>query len=55
MDSDSVIEVKNLSKKFCLNLRRSMYYGSIDVARSMQAVKELQKTAFCIGFGLFVE
>ena len=26
-----------------------------DYTGSYQAVKELQKTAFCIGFGLFVE
>jgi len=34
-ESDSVIEVDNISKKFCHHLRRSMLYGTIDVARTM--------------------
>ena len=34
-ESDSVIKVENVSKKFCQNLRRSMFYGTMDVARSM--------------------
>jgi len=33
--SDTVIKVEGLYKKFCSNLRRSMYYGTIDVTRSM--------------------
>ncbi len=32
---DFVIKVENVSKKFCQNLRRSMFYGTIDVARAM--------------------
>lgn len=35
MDKDTVIKVENLSKKFCRSLRRSMFYGSLDVARDM--------------------
>ncbi len=35
MDSDVVIKVEGLHKKFCRNLRRSMFYGSLDVARDM--------------------
>lgn len=35
MDSDVVIKVDNLSKKFCRSIKRSMLYGSMDVARSM--------------------
>lgn len=33
--SDTVIKVEGLYKKFCSNLRRSMYYGTVDVTRSM--------------------
>jgi lipopolysaccharide transport system ATP-binding protein len=35
MGNDVILRVEGLSKKFCLNLRRSMYYGSIDVFKSM--------------------
>lgn len=35
MGDDAVINVEGVSKKFCRNLRRSMYYGAFDVARSM--------------------
>jgi lipopolysaccharide transport system ATP-binding protein len=35
MESDVVIKVDNLSKKFCRSIKRSMLYGSMDVARSM--------------------
>jgi len=35
MDSEVVIKVDNLSKKFCRSIKRSMLYGSMDVARSM--------------------
>ncbi len=35
MGKDPVIVVERLSKKFCWDLRRSMYYGAIDVAKSM--------------------
>ena len=35
MGNDVIIRAEGLSKKFCLNLRRSMYYGSIDVVKSM--------------------
>lgn len=34
MDKDTVIKVENLSKKFSLSLKRSLAYGSIDVARN---------------------
>ncbi len=34
-DSGIAIKVENLSKKFCKNLRRSMYYGSLDIFRNM--------------------
>ncbi len=33
--SDTVIKVEGLSKKFCRSLKRSMFYGTIDVFRSM--------------------
>lgn len=35
MDNDVVIRVEGLHKKFCRNLRRSMFYGSLDVSRDM--------------------
>ena len=35
MGDDVVINVGGVSKKFCCNLRRSMYYGAFDVMRSM--------------------
>ncbi|HNW30666.1 MAG TPA: ATP-binding cassette domain-containing protein, partial [Spirochaetota bacterium] len=36
--SETVISVEGLYKKFCRNLRRSMAYGSFDVARNMLGV-----------------
>jgi len=33
--SDTLIKVEGLYKKFCRTLRRSMYYGALDVTRSM--------------------
>ena len=38
MDSDIVIKVEGLHKKFCRNLRRSMFYGTLDVARDMVGI-----------------
>lgn len=38
MDNDTVIKVENLHKKFCRSLKRSMFYGSIDVARNMMGI-----------------
>lgn len=35
LEKDTVIKVEDLSKKFTKSLKRSMYYGSIDMARSM--------------------
>jgi lipopolysaccharide transport system ATP-binding protein len=35
MSNDVIVKAEGLSKKFCRNLRRSMYYGSIDVAKTM--------------------
>ena len=35
MDKDTVIKVENLHKKFCRSLKRSMFYGSVDVAKNM--------------------
>lgn len=39
MDKDTVIKVENLSKKFCRSLKRSMFYGSLDVAKNMFGIK----------------
>lgn len=38
MDSDVVLKVEGLSKKFCRSLRRSMAYGTLDVGRSMLGI-----------------
>lgn len=35
MGDDLVIRAEGLSKKFCRSLRRSMYYGSLDVGKTM--------------------
>jgi lipopolysaccharide transport system ATP-binding protein len=37
--TDAVIEVDNVSKKFCHHLRRSMFYGTLDMARSMCGIR----------------
>ncbi len=48
--NETVVKVENVSKKFCRNLKRSMFYGAIDVARSMMGVEsrtdELRKGEF---------
>ncbi|MBN1585105.1 ABC transporter ATP-binding protein [Candidatus Uhrbacteria bacterium] len=38
MDSDVVIKVEGLSKKFCRSLKRSLFYGSLDIARNMLGI-----------------
>lgn len=38
LEDDVVLRVENLSKKFCRTLKRSMYYGTIDIARSMMGI-----------------
>ena len=35
MNTDTVIKVENLYKKFCRLLKRSMFYGSVDVTRNI--------------------
>jgi lipopolysaccharide transport system ATP-binding protein len=35
MSTDTVVDVQHISKKFSRNLRRSMYFGAIDVLKSM--------------------
>lgn len=35
MADESIVEVKDLSKKFCRDLRRSLWYGIQDIAREM--------------------
>ena len=50
MKDDTVIQAEGLYKKFCRNLKRSMYYGTIDIMRSMLGVScntgKLRKTEF---------
>ncbi len=38
LEDDVVLRVEHLSKKFCRTLKRSMYYGTIDIARSMLGI-----------------
>lgn len=38
MDNNIVIKVEGLHKKFCRNLKRSMFYGALDVARDMLGI-----------------
>ncbi len=38
-DSEVVISVKNVSKKFCRNLRRSMFYGILDLSKNLVGIK----------------
>lgn len=49
-DIETVLEVKDLSKKFCANLKRSMLYGSNDLIRSFLNYKtnesRLRKSEF---------
>jgi lipopolysaccharide transport system ATP-binding protein len=35
MNVDTLVNIENVSKKFCKNLKRGMLYGSLDVTRSM--------------------
>lgn len=35
LNNDVVLRVENLSKKFCRTLKRSIFYGTVDIARSM--------------------
>jgi lipopolysaccharide transport system ATP-binding protein len=35
MDKETVISVDHVSKKYCKSLKRSMYYGAIDIGRNM--------------------
>jgi lipopolysaccharide transport system ATP-binding protein len=50
MKDDVVIQTEGLYKKFCRNLKRSMYYGTVDIMRSMLRIPydtgKLRKTEF---------
>ena len=35
MDKDTVISVEHVSKKYCKSLKKSMYYGAMDIGRNM--------------------
>ena len=35
LDDDVVLSVKNVYKKFCRNLRRSMAYGILDLGQNL--------------------
>jgi len=38
MQKDTVLKIEGLYKKFCRTLKRSMFYGSIDIAKSMLGI-----------------
>jgi len=38
-DESTVVSVRNVSKKFCKSLRRSMYYGITELSKNMAGVK----------------
>ena len=38
-NNDVVVSVKNVSKKFCKNLKRSMAYGIIDLSKNLLGIK----------------
>jgi lipopolysaccharide transport system ATP-binding protein len=38
LPDDVVLRVENLSKKFCRTLKRSMFYGTMDISRSMLGI-----------------
>lgn len=38
LPGDVVLRVENVSKKFCRALKRSLFYGTIDIARSMLGI-----------------
>ena len=33
--AETLLKIEGLSKKFCMSLKRSMLYGTLDVARDM--------------------
>ena len=49
-NDDVVVSVKNVSKKFCKNLKRSMAYGIVDLSKNLLGIKpnstELRKGEF---------
>ena len=49
-DSEIVLSVRNLSKKFCKSLKRGMLYGMLDLTKNMLGIKSdnsyLRKTEF---------
>jgi lipopolysaccharide transport system ATP-binding protein len=53
------IKIENLSKKFCLNLKRSMFYGTLDIFRNMFGIPYrldiLRKTEFWVLDGIDFE
>lgn len=40
MNSDTVLTVNNVSKKFCRNLKRSMAYGILDLSKNLFGIKQ---------------
>ena len=52
MEKETVIKVENLSKKFCRNLKRSMFYGTLDVLSDMAKIStkkdKLRKSEFWV-------
>ncbi len=44
-DNDVVVSVKNVSKKFCKHLKRSMAYGIMDLSKNLLGIKPDSTTA----------
>jgi len=38
-DDSVIVSVRNLSKKFCLNLRKSMFYGIMDLGKNLLGIR----------------
>ena len=43
-DSEVVLSVQGVSKKFCRNLKRSLFYGVQDIASELLGIREKSET-----------
>lgn len=39
LNPDSTLLIENLGKKFCRNLKRNLFYGSLDVAKTLLGIR----------------
>jgi len=47
LPDDVVLRVSGVSKKFCRNLRRSMWYGIQDLSKNLMGFRSNSETADC--------